>query len=89
MANHKSALKRQRQSEKKRVRNAAVRSTLRKSVKGTRLAITEGKAEAATASLATTTRLLDKAVSKGVIHKNNAARKISRLTRQVNSVTNG
>lgn len=89
MANHKSALKRQRQSEKKRIRNAAVRSTLRKAVKGTRLAIDEKKAEEAGTSLATARRLLDKAVSKGVIHKNNAARKISRLTRQANAITNG
>lgn len=89
MANHKSALKRQRQSEKKRVRNAAVKSTLRKAVKSTRLAIDENKAEEAGKSLAASTRLLDKAVSKGIIHRNNASRKISRLTRQANAITNG
>ncbi len=89
MANHKSALKRQRQSEKKRIRNAAVRSTLRKAVKNTRHAIEENKAKEAGTSLATATRLLDRAVSKGIIHRNNAARKISRLTRQANAVTNG
>jgi len=89
LANHKSALKRHRQSEKRRVRNAAIKSTVRSAVKKTRLAIAESKAEEAGASLSVTTRLLDRAVSKGIIHKNNAARKISRLTKQANSITNG
>jgi len=86
LANHKSALKRQRQSEKKRVRNVAIRSTLRSAVKKTRLAITDNKSEEAGTSLSVATRLLDKAVSQGIIHKNNAARKISRLTKQANSL---
>ncbi len=87
MANHKSALKRHRQSEKIRVRNAAVRSTMRSAVKKTRLAIDENQTKEAGASLATATRLLDRAVSKGIIHKNNAARKISRLTKQSNALS--
>ncbi len=87
MANHKSALKRHRQSEKRRIRNSAIRSTVRGAIKKTRQAISGLKAEEAAASLATATRLLDKAVSKGVLHRNNAARKISRLTRQVNALT--
>lgn len=88
MANHKSALKRHRQSEKKRIRNAAVRTTVRGAVKHTRLAIEENKTEELGTSLATATRLLDRAVSKGIIHKNNAARKISRLTKQANAASN-
>jgi len=87
LANHKSALKRHRQSEKRRIRNSAIRSTVRGAIKKTRQAISGLKAEEAAASLATATRLLDKAVSKGVLHRNNAARKISRLTRQVNALT--
>jgi len=86
LANHKSALKRHRQSEKRRVRNSAVRSTLRGAVKKTRLAIAEKKTEEAGSSLCVATRLLDKAVTKGIIHRNNAARKISRLTKQVNAI---
>jgi len=87
LANHKSPLKRHRQSEKRQARNTAVRSTVRSTVKKTRLAISENKAEEAGASLKVAVRLLDRAVSKGIIHKNNAARKISRLTKQTNSIT--
>jgi len=86
LANHKSALKRHRQSEKRRIRNSAVRSTVRGAIKKTRQAISGLKAEEAAASLALATRLLDKAVSKGILHRNNAARKISRLTKQVNAL---
>ncbi len=84
MANTRSALKRMRQSEKRRVRNAAVRSTVRTAVKGARAAISASSGEEARASLARAIRLLDKAVTKGVVHKNTAARKKSRLTRQLN-----
>lgn len=86
MANIKSAIKRIRQSEKRRVRNAAVRSTVRTSVKGTRAAIESGQADQARATLLRTIQVLDKAVTKGVIHKNTAARKKSRLTRQLNAL---
>ena len=86
MANIKSAIKRIRQSEKRRVRNAAVRSTVRTSVKGTRAAIESGQADQARATLLRTIQVLDKAVTKGVIHRNTAARKKSRLTRQLNAL---
>ena len=86
MANIKSAIKRIRQNEKRRVRNAAVRSTVRTSVNGTRAAIESGQADQARATLLRTIQVLDKAVTKGVIHKNTAARKKSRLTRQLNAL---
>jgi small subunit ribosomal protein S20 len=86
MANIKSAIKRIRQNEKRRVRNAAVRSTVRTSVKSTRGAIEGGQADQARAALLNTIQTLDKAVTKGVIHKNTAARKKSRLTRQLNAL---
>jgi small subunit ribosomal protein S20 len=86
MANIKSAIKRNRQNEKRRVRNAAVRSTVRTSVKGARAAIEGGQADPARAALLNTIQTLDKAVTKGVIHKNTAARKKSRLTRQLNAL---
>jgi small subunit ribosomal protein S20 len=86
MANIKSAIKRIRQSEKRRVRNAAVRSTVRTSVKTTRTAIEGGQADQARESLLQTIQVLDKATTKGVIHKNTAARKKSRLMRQLNAL---
>ena len=86
MANTRSALKRIRQSEKRRVRNAAVRSGVRSAVKGTRTAIAAASADEARASLARAIRLLDKAVTKGVVHRNAAARKKSRLARQLNAL---
>jgi len=86
MANIKSAMKQNRQSEKRRVRNAAVRSTVRTAVKSTRIAIEGGQAEQARESLLRTIQVLDKAATKGVIHKNTAARKKSRLMRQLNAL---
>ena len=86
MANIKSAIKRNRQNEKRRVRNAAVRSTVRTSVKSARAAIEGGQADQARTALLNTIQTLDKAVTKGVIHKNTAARKKSRLTRQLNAL---
>jgi small subunit ribosomal protein S20 len=86
MANIKSAIKRIRTSEKHRVRNAAVRSTLRTAVKGARTAIEGGQADQARETLHRTIQILDKAVTKGVIHRNAAARKKSRLTRQLNAL---
>jgi small subunit ribosomal protein S20 len=86
MANTRSALKRMRQGEKRRVRNAAVRSTVRTAVKGARVALAASSPEEARTSLARAIRLLDRAVTKGVVHKNTAARKKSRLTRQLNAL---
>ncbi len=86
MANIRSAVKRIRQSEKRRVRNAAVRSNLRTAVKSARTALGTGGLEEARTALAQTVRVLDKAVTKGVLHKNAAARKKSRLTRQLNAL---
>lgn len=86
MANHKSALKRIRTTEKRRVRNQAVRSETRTGIKKARVAI-EGKnvALAKTETLEAI-RLLDKATTKGVVHKRNAARRKSRLMRQLNAL---
>ncbi|MBN1832936.1 MAG: 30S ribosomal protein S20 [Deltaproteobacteria bacterium] len=87
MANHKSALKRARQSEVRRVRNSGYKSNAKKAVKVLRAAVANGSAEEAKEGLARTTSLIQKSVSKGVIHKNTASRKISRLARQVNRLT--
>jgi small subunit ribosomal protein S20 len=86
MANTRSALKRMRQSEKRRVRNAAVRTSVRTAVKTTRTSLAAASVDEARASLARAVQLLDRAVTKGVVHRNAAARKKSRLTRQLNAL---
>ena len=83
MANHKSALKRHRQSEKRRLRNHAVKTRVRNLVRAVRNAVTTKDATTAGTTLQDATRALSKAVTKGVLHRNNAARRISRLTASV------
>ena len=84
MANHPSALKRHRQSEKRRLRNRAVRSAVRSSVKGAREALTGKSAESATA-VHDAIRAIDRAVTQGIIHRNTAARRKSTLARKLNA----
>jgi small subunit ribosomal protein S20 len=79
VANTKSAMKRMRQNERRRLRNRALRSKLRGAIKLARAA--EGDSHAATVREAI--RALDKAVSKGVVHRNTAARKKSALARRL------
>jgi small subunit ribosomal protein S20 len=84
MANTKSALKRLRTSEKRHQRNRAVKSATRTYVKKARTAITQHPAEAQ-AELVAAISALDKAAKKGVIHRNNAARRKSRLMKRYNA----
>lgn len=86
MAHHKSAKKRIRQTAARKLRNRMARSTLRTAVKKVEMAIEAGQADQARASLLKATSLLDKAARKGLLHRNNASRRISRLTRKVNSL---
>ena len=79
MANTKSAIKRIRQNERRRVRNRAVRSKVRTALKVARTV--EGTEKRSTIEEAI--RFLDKAVTKGVIHRNTAARKKSKLARRL------
>ena len=83
MANHVSALKRARQSEARRMRNKAVRTIVRNHIKTVRQAIDSGDTEKAREALQAAVPMIDKAASKGVLHKNNAARQVSRLSKQV------
>ncbi len=85
MANHKSAIKRHRQSEERKQRNAAVKSTVRTAVKRVKEDVSAKKITEAKTALKEAISLLDSAASKGVLHRNNASRKISRLTSLVNS----
>lgn len=82
MANIKSAKKRIRQAERRRLRNRAIRSRVRSMVKTAREG-TGAKAPTAAASVHEAIRALDKAVSKGVLHPNTAARKKSALARHL------
>ena len=84
MANHKSALKRIRSSEKRRQRNRIVRGSTRTSVKKARVSLTGKDMAVAESAVQDAVSSLDKAAAKGVIHKNNAARRKSRLMRQLN-----
>jgi small subunit ribosomal protein S20 len=84
MPNHKSAEKRVRQNEKRREINRGNRGRLRTGVKKLRAALESGDAGAAQELLPTTVSLIDKAVQKGVLHRNAAARYKSRLTAHVN-----
>jgi small subunit ribosomal protein S20 len=86
MATHKSALKRSKQSKEKRLRNRNVKSNLKTTIKAVNAAIEEKDPKKAQEVLSQVTPVINKAASKGVIHKKNAARKISRLTRKVNAL---
>ena len=86
MANHKSALKRVRQTVKRRGRNRHVLTTMRSQIKRLRAAVEAGNADEAKANLTEAIRQLSRAADKGVIHRNQASRKIGRLTRAVNAL---
>ena len=83
MANIKSQIKRNKTNDKAHERNKAVKSELRTAVRRTREAVVAGDKEKATAALQVATKKLDKATSKGVIHKNQAANRKSSLAKQV------
>jgi len=86
LATHLSAIKRARQNEKRRLRNLNIRSTVRSSVKKVRTAVEKKDVEGARKALLSAISLIQKARSKGVFHGNTSARKISRLTREVNAL---
>ncbi|MDO3380039.1 30S ribosomal protein S20 [Geoalkalibacter halelectricus] len=86
MANHKSAIKRNKQNEKRAARNRHIRSTMRTLVKQVREAVASGDAGAAQAALQRAVPYIDKSAGKGIIHKATASRKIARLTKLVNAV---
>ncbi len=83
MANHKSALKRIRTSERKHARNRIFISRARTEIKTARIEIDGGDVEAARQATVAAIRTLDKAASKGILHKNNAARRKSRLVKRL------
>jgi small subunit ribosomal protein S20 len=87
MANIKSQKKRNIQNEKRHQRNIAAKSSLKTTAKKVQAAVTSGDAEAAVTSQREAARALDKAASKGVLHKKTAARKKGRLAKATNAVS--
>jgi small subunit ribosomal protein S20 len=87
VANIKSQIKRNKQNEKRRMRNKAVKSELRTYVRKFRQAADAGDVEAATLAMRAACRKLDKAVSKGVIHRNQAANRKSAIAKRANTLT--
>jgi small subunit ribosomal protein S20 len=86
LAGQGSAAKRHRQSERRRVRNRAVRSQVRSSIRRFLAAVHTNNREQASDQLKSVTQLIDSAAHKGVYHKNTAARTKSRLTRKLNTM---
>jgi small subunit ribosomal protein S20 len=89
VANIKSQIKRNRQNEKRRLRNKSVRSQVKTQAQKVDAALAEGRTDEATERLRETTRMLDAAASKGVIHRNTAARRKSKLARRVAGAGSG
>jgi small subunit ribosomal protein S20 len=87
MPNHKSAEKRVRQNEKRRQINRSNRSRLRSAIKKLRSALDAGEAEQLGTLLPQTISTIDKAIQKGVLHRNAAARHKARLSARVNEAT--
>ncbi|HEV8175888.1 MAG TPA: 30S ribosomal protein S20 [Actinoplanes sp.] len=87
MANIKSQIKRNRQNEKARLRNKSVKSSLKTVIRKLNEASTAGDTEAAAELLRAASRQLDKAVSKGVIHKNQAANRKSAIAKRINALS--
>ena len=86
LATHKSAEKRDRQNKKNRARNVAAKSALKTKIKSVVENVNSKNKEKSINALKTAIPALNKAASKGLIHKKNAARKVSRLTKKVNAV---
>jgi len=87
LANHKSAIKRARQNELRRLRNKSVKTRIKTIVKDVRSSAGEISGEDMSAKIRTVQSAFDKAGKKGVIHKRTAARKVSRLTKLRNSAS--
>jgi len=87
LATHPSAIKRAKQNETRRARNLHVETTLKTSIKKVREAIRERDIEGAKKALLKAIPLIQRGESKGILHKNSSARKISRLSRAVNGLS--
>lgn len=86
MATHRSAEKRDRQNTKRKSRNTAVKSQTKTEIKKVLAAVEEQDRDSSEKALKSAIKVIKKAASKGVYHKNNASRKVSRLTKKVNAL---
>lgn len=86
MAIHKSAIKRMRQNKKRMIRNRHIKSTMKTHIKDFLLSLEKKDPDDSRVKLKEAVIHIDKAASKGAIHKKNASRKISRLTKKLNSI---
>ena len=86
MAHHKDAIKRARQNEERRLRNRHYRTRMRNHIKQLRAAVAAGDLAAAEALLPKTVSIIQRVASKGIIHRRNASRRISRLYHAVNTL---
>ena len=84
-----SALKRARQGEKRNLRNRIERTKIRSAIKAVESAVAENSKDASEAALRKAVKTITASVPKGVLHKNSASRKVSRLVKKVNAVTAG
>ncbi len=89
MANHKSAIKRHKQSLKKAARNRSNRTRMKNAIKSVRAAILEKDPTKAAVAMKAATSVIDKTASKGAVHWKTSARKISRLQKAVNAMAVG
>lgn len=87
MANHKSAIKRNRQNEKRNARNKVYRTQLKTAAKKVLIEVEAGDKEEAEKELQAAEKIITKVASKGVLHKRAASRKISGLSRKVNQIS--
>ena len=85
LANIKSAKKRVLTSKVRQERNKAIKSSVKTAIKKVEAAVTAADKDAAAKELLNATSIIDKAAKKGVLHKNNASRKVARLAKMVNS----
>jgi len=86
---HKDAIKRLKQNEKRRARNRHYRSRMRNQIKKVRTAVAQGNVDEAQVELRTAMSVIHRVASKGVIHRNQAARRISRLNKAVKKLALG
>jgi len=86
LATHPSAEKRDRQNKKRKIRNTAVKSETKTEIKKVLAAVDEQDRDSSEKALKSAIKVIKKAGSKGVYHKNNASRKVSRLTKKVNAL---
>jgi len=86
VANHKDALKRIRQNAKQRTRNRHYRTMMRSQIKKVRAAIDSGDSTVAQSELTSAVSMIQRVAQKGIIHRRQAARRVSRLAQAVNSI---